>query len=91
MKVYVVIAGCYETTWPVGVYASPEAAMAAHTPKEVAADHVPTAANCSRPGGWQKTDAEPPEWLNGLDWDDAAQIVEFEVEGLTEASESLDG
>lgn len=51
--VWIVETGCYENRYISGVFASAEAAMAAHPPKPVRQDHVPSALNASRPGGWQ--------------------------------------
>lgn len=77
-KVYVVETGCYDSKFISGVYASPEVAMAAHPPSERSGAVV------TRPGGWHKTN--DTTWYNGLDWDDAATIWEYEV--LEVASDS---
>ncbi len=84
MKVYVVETGCYDSRFVSGVYASPEAAMAAHPiPADYKYPNPPSAANLSRPTGWTRdTYADDTvSWSNGLDWDNAASIEEYEVEG----------
>jgi hypothetical protein len=54
-KVYIVETGIYDDRSVAGVYASPEAAMAAHPiPPEYKYPAEPTASNCSRPGGWRE-------------------------------------
>jgi hypothetical protein len=68
MKVYVVERGCYSSRYVQGVYGSLEEAKAASV----------------EPGErWSEPD-EPEEdrlrsWSNGLDWDNAADITEYEV------------
>lgn len=79
--VYVVELGCYSSRGVGGVYVS---AMAEHP---IRADYkypdVPTAGNASRRGGWQPSAYGEPgyEWNNGLDWDDAATITRYELQG----------
>ena len=74
MKIYVVEKGCYESRHISGVYASLEAAIRAHPipPNQVYPEGY-------RGGGW-KYNADFSEWNNGLDWDDAAIVTEYEVE-----------
>ena len=82
--VYVVEQGCYSSAGVVGVYISPEAAMAAHPiPANFKYPDTPTVTNGSRRGGWRPDPhAEPGyAWDNGLDWDDATRITRYEVEG----------
>jgi hypothetical protein len=81
MKVYIVECGCYDSMYIGGVYASPEAAMAAHpVPENYKFPETPSAANLSRRGGWRTTEHG---WDNGLDWSYSRTITEFEVEGLS--------
>lgn len=77
MKVYVLITGTYETTYPTHVYSSPEAAISMNPP--AVPKNVGAHGSAEREGGWQE--AAPGRWTNGLDWDEAAEIVEFQVQG----------
>lgn len=82
MKVYIAEQGCYEERGIAGVYASPEAAMKAHPipPGQVYPEgYRGGPASAIRGGGW-KYDAETKEWRNGLDWQDAVSVTEYEVE-----------
>lgn len=77
MKVYIVQQGIYSDTSIVGVYVSVEAALAANpVPREGVKRGSGSA---ERPGGWQQDDQG--SWDNGLDWEDAMRIDEYEVEG----------
>ena len=78
MKVYLVEFGCYADRWIAGVYATPEAAMAANPPPREGIEGDFKKGQCERPGGWRQV--EPGHWSNGLDWADHAVIDEFEVE-----------
>ncbi len=78
MKVYVVEKGLYEQRFVSGVYASPQAAMRANPPGREGKRGDFQKGSAERPGGWQETDHG---WDNGLDWEEAASISEFEVEG----------
>lgn len=81
MKVYVVESGCYTNRSISGVYSSVEAAIAANPiPANYPYPVVPSASNASRPTGWVCTDSEFNTWYNGLDWDDAKEIMEFELD-----------
>lgn len=78
--VYLVEQGCYSDRGIVGVYATPEAAMAAHP---VPVRQIRNGGGTrEREGGWKpSTYAEPGyEWSNGLDWEDAKTITRHEVE-----------
>src|SRR5690349_20348094 len=82
--VYVVEQGAYSSRGVVGVYVSPEAAMAAHPiPADYKYPAVPSPSNGSRRGGWQPCSyAEPGcRWSNGLDWDDGKDITRYELDG----------
>ena len=74
MKVYLVEQGKYDGRGVVGVYASPEAAMAANPP--------PENAYVDRPGGWLEEPGWPGNWWNGLGDDSTASIKEYELEEL---------
>ena len=84
--VYVVEQGEYSSRSIVGVYATPEGAMADHP-----VGPTMTAANIRRtdgtygPGrlGWvADSGAEPGcSWENGGDWDDRKVITRYEVQG----------
>lgn len=76
-RVYVVERGCYNDAYIAGVYATAEAAMLAH-PVLREPNHL-RPATYERAGGWRSI--SPREWSNGLDWEDAATIIEYEVEG----------
>jgi len=78
VKVYLVEMGCYDSAYIAGVYATPEAAMAAH-PVRAAIAYPNGSASHERPGGWQKR--SDGTWSNGLDWDYAGDITKYEVEG----------
>lgn len=80
MKVYVVELGMYASSQVVGVYATPDAAMAAYPPSREGKRGNPYSGSRERPGGWYKrTDGA---WDNGLDFDEAAQVTEYDVEGM---------
>lgn len=85
MTVYIVETGCYEQRGVAGVYASVEAAMAAHPiPADYKFPAKPSAYNHSRPTGWTQHEWAHSgqtfvRWSNGLDWDDAADITPYEV------------
>ena len=84
MKVYVLETGCYSDKYVVGVFATPEAAMAARPvrPNAQKASWVDKV-------GWRE-DASHfdedgyggrlPTWSNGCDWSDLACIEEYEVQ-----------
>jgi hypothetical protein len=76
MKVYVVEKGVYEARHIAGVYATIEAAIAAHpVPRE------PKVFPYERAGGWQREGESQICWWNGLDGDDdIAQITEYDVQ-----------
>ncbi len=79
MKIYAVLTGCYENIWLSGVYSSPEKAMASHpVPADYKYPDKPSAYNSSVPGGWKKI--SETEWSNGLDWDNAAHVHEYELD-----------
>ncbi len=78
-KVYVVEMGCYEASRIVGVFSSPEAAMAAFPVTRGPKVAPPTAGCMERKGGWENYGNG--RWGNGLDWDDAASITEYELQG----------
>lgn len=81
--VYVVEQGAYSSRGVVGVYATPEAAMAAHPlPTDYKYPDPPTHGNWSRRGGWQPDRHSEPgySWSNGLDWDDGKDITRYELE-----------
>lgn len=83
MKVYVVETGCYEDRCVSGVYATLEAAMAAHPVRDPIPKEQQRGSTHERPGGWQlSTDGR--DWQNGLDWSDHATITAYDVEGPPE-------
>jgi hypothetical protein len=77
-QVYVLIAGCHETTYPAAVYVSAEAAMADNPPAQP--KKVGAHGSAERLGGWQEDGYRPGVWTNGLDWDESAEIVPFVVQ-----------
>jgi len=80
--VYVVEFGMYSSRGVVGVYDTPEAAMADHQiPSDYKYPKIASGANMSEPGGWRpSTYAESGQrWENGLDWDDHGCIERYEV------------
>lgn len=88
MWVWIVETGSYENRGVSGVYASREAAIAAHPiPSNYAYPEKPTASNASRRGGWRPNNPEDPDncsWSNGLDWDAAADVYPMEVKGAVD-------
>lgn len=83
MKVYVVETGLYDSRSVAGVYATAEAAMAAHPVDLPARVQLPGFASSPnyiyRAGGWQQDGYG--NWDNGLDFDDYACVTEYEVKG----------
>jgi len=78
--VWLVEVGCYEEAYISGVYATVEAAIAAHPPARVIPpDFVSSSSYSARPGGWRKISEE--RWSNGLDWDDAASAYAYVIQG----------
>jgi hypothetical protein len=77
MKVYVVEKDCYASRYLAGVYKTLEGAMNAN-PVPLPRPGI----QVRRPGGWQEL--EPCDgmrsWTNGLDWSDACDINEVELE-----------
>ena len=75
--VYVVEQGCYSNRGIIGVYDSPESAMADNPITKDTIRRYPKAK-------WeQKEDGEIGYWWsNGCDWDDAVDITRFEVQSL---------
>ena len=85
MKVYLLETGCYEDRWVEGVYATPEAAMAAHSPKRPE-DHRGVMGHeyrewAGRPWSYEWAETDDGKWSFGADWDHPATIRVFEVEG----------
>ena len=76
MYVYVVEQGCYSDRGIIGVYATPEAAMA---------DNPERKRKGSRVGGWRPCrDSEPGHaWTNGRADDNAMGITRYEVQGAS--------
>lgn len=94
MKVYVLETGCYEDRDIHGVYATPEAAMAAWHPAPPIRQMLPakivfdsaTGATVDLPerpaSRWTYTWSRKDwGWEFDADFDDAADITEYEVEG----------
>ena len=82
MIVYLLETGCYENAGVQGVYASPADAMAAWHPKPGAlmrGHEYGQHAGKPWPYTWECVDGK---WHFGADWDDAAEITEYEVEGM---------
>ncbi len=84
MRVWIVETGMYEDKGIGGVYSSPERAMAAHPiPADYKFPKKPSAMDLSAPLGWHEEIINGVNygWTNGMDWDNAAQLIEFEVDG----------
>lgn len=84
MKVYLLYTGCYEDRGVVGVYATPDAAMAAHQPEQPA-DHRGVRGNeygrwAGTPWSYEwKKDEDGESWHFDADWDDSASVEVEEV------------
>ena len=84
MKVYVLETGCYDQRWIEGVYATPEAAMAAHSPKRPNDYRGERGREYGKAAGkpWSYEWSGPNKsggWHFGADWDDAAHITPYEI------------
>lgn len=80
MKIYVLEVGCYEQAYIAGVYATPEAAMAAHQPEKKPSNVGPYAGQQRREHTYTWGERHEFGWSFDADWDDAAHISEYEVE-----------
>lgn len=85
MKVYVLKTGCYENEGIKGVYATPEAAMAAHIPRRPTGNEGVHGSEYGELAGqpwlyeWRKR-KEGEGWSFDADWDDAASITVYEID-----------
>lgn len=78
MKVYLLETGLYESTCIRGIFATPEQAMATWHPKERVYSRD------DRVFRFEWVLNPVSGWIFDADWDEAAQIIEFEVQGTSQ-------